>query len=438
MKHFLILLFFTISLFAFSSGNDSFKFDFGNGRTARGFVKVDEQTVYNNSTGYGFDFVKPPKSYVFGNNALKGDASASNTGFYFSVDLPEGDYRVKVLVGNGERDAVTTVRAESRRLFFEHVKTKKGEFKELIFTTNVRYVDIDKSEKVKIKEREVNKSNWNKKLTIEFNDEYPSVCAVEIERIDNAVTVFLCGNSTVVDQDNEPWCGWGQMIPRFFTEKVSFANYAESGESASSFIGAKRLKKIESKIKAGDYLFIEFGHNDQKQKGEGVGPWGNYTENLKTFIKVARDNNAIPVLVTPMHRRNFDKDGKIVNTLLEYPDAVRKLAADENVALIDLNAMSKILYEAWGVEDSKKAFVHYPANTFKNQPMPLQDNTHFNSYGGYELAKCVVEGIRKNVKGLSKYLRKDYKQFNPSTPDKFEDFYMPLSPFVEIEKPDGN
>ncbi|MDP4277004.1 MAG: rhamnogalacturonan acetylesterase, partial [Bacteroidota bacterium] len=143
-------------------------------------------------------------------------------------------------------------------------------------------------------------------------------------------------------------------------------------------------------------------------------------------------------LVTSMHRRSFAPDGTIINTLLEYPDAVRKLAADEHVALIDLNAMSKILYETWGPDESVKAFVHYPANTFPNQPKALEDNTHFNSYGGYELAKCVVEGIRKAIPELFKYIRPDYTGFDPAKPDSPASFSIPSSPFVEIEKPDGN
>ena len=475
MRHFITLLFLISSLLAFSNSQTKWKFDFGpgserelqretdretkknqrdaipqkrdgiplgdtfrSGKTKKGYIKIDSESVYSEKTGFGFDIVKSPEPVKFGNDALKGDACISDKGFYFSVDLPEGDYLVKVLLGNGESPSLTTIRGESRRLFFEKVETKKGEFREVSFTTNVRYVEIDKNENVRIKPREKNKNNWDKKLTIEFNDAASSVCALEIEKVDNAVTVFLCGNSTVVDQDNEPWCGWGQMIPRFFNEKVSFANYAESGEAANSFISAGRLKKIETKIKKGDYLFVEFGHNDQKQKDEGKGPWTSYTNDLKKYIELARSKEAIPVLVTSMHRRSFDENGKIVNTLLEYPDAVRKLAKDENVAIIDLNAMSKILYEAWGVEESKKAFVHYPANTFPNQPQSLQDNTHFNSYGGYELAKCIVEGVKKVLPKLSLYIRQDYKPFDPSMPDPVSLFSMPSSPFIEIEKPDGN
>src|SRR4029077_9945430 len=98
----------------------------------------------------------------------------------------------------------------------------------------------------------------------------------------------------------------------------------------------------------------------------------------------------IPVLVTSMQRRSFDSSGHIINTLSDYPEAMRQTAQEENVALVDLNAMSKVLYEAWGPAQSVRAFVHYPANSFPNQPEELKDNTHFNPYGAYELAECIV------------------------------------------------
>jgi lysophospholipase L1-like esterase len=437
MKHKLLIsccLFWAMQLAA----QTSFKFDFGSGAVQKGYLKVDDKTLYSKGLGYGFDFVAAPKAVKFGKDPLKGDACVSDHGFYFSVDVPEGNYRVKLLLGNGENPSLTTVRGESRRLFIEKVATQKGEFKEVVFTTNVRYVEIDSTEKVRIKEREKSKANWDHKLTIEFNDAAPSVCAMEVERVEDAVTVFLCGNSTVVDQDNEPWCGWGQMLPRFLDDKACVANYAESGEAANTFVSAGRLKKIMTKIKPGDYVFVEFGHNDQKQKGPNDGPWLSYTTNMRRYVTETRAHGGIPVFVTSMNRRNFDADGKVVNTLGEYPDAVRKLASDEKVALIDLNAMSKILYEAWGPEESVKAFVHYPANTYPNQPKALADNTHFNSYGGYELAKCILEGIKKALPELAAHIRPDFKGFDPAHPDPVAAFSMPMSPFVEVEKPDGN
>ena len=159
------------------------------------------------------------------------------------------------------------MRAESRRLFLENISTRKGEFLTYRFTVNKRNTIISDGEKVQIKEREKNKLNWDDKLTFEFNGDAPCLASLKIEPVNDVVTVFLAGNSTVVDQDNEPWASWGQMIPRFFDEHVCFANYAESGERADTFIKAGRLKKALTQMKEGDYMFIEFGHNDQKLKG---------------------------------------------------------------------------------------------------------------------------------------------------------------------------
>lgn len=191
-------------------------------------------------------------------------------------------------------------------------------------------------------------------------------------------------------------------------------------------------------MKAGDYLFIEFGHNDMKQKGPGIGPFTSYKKNLKLYISEVKKKGGIPVLVTSMHRRSFDTNGKIINTLLEYPEAVRQTAKEENVAVIDLNAMSKVLYEAWGPTESVKAFVHYPANTFPGQTTKLEDNTHFNPYGAYELASCIVKSIIDQNLPLAKLLRTDIPAFDPSKPMAVDKFYWPLSSFVTGTKPDGN
>jgi lysophospholipase L1-like esterase len=191
-------------------------------------------------------------------------------------------------------------------------------------------------------------------------------------------------------------------------------------------------------MKPGDYLFIEFGHNDQKQKGAADGPFTSYKTELKYFISETRKKGGIPVLVTSMNRRSFDAGGHIMNTLLEYPEAVRQTAKEENVALIDLNAMSKVMYEAWGPQESIKAFVHYPANTFPNQPTKLEDNTHFNTFGAYEIARCIVQGIRDNKIPIVKYLKKNIAAFNPAKPDQAANWYWPQSILLAAEKPDGN
>jgi lysophospholipase L1-like esterase len=190
--------------------------------------------------------------------------------------------------------------------------------------------------------------------------------------------------------------------------------------------------------KPGDYLFIEFAHNDQKLGGNHLDPFTTYKQTLKEWITEARKRKTIPVLITSMHRRNFDSTGHINNTLLEYPEAVRQTGKEENVVVIDLNAMSKTLYEAWGVEKSIKAFVHFPANTFPGQEKKLEDNTHFSPYGAYELANCIVSSIRKQNIPLSKFIRKDVRRYDPAKPLAVEKFYWPQSSFVSSVKPDGN
>ncbi len=362
----------------------------------------------------------------------------ANNGFVSFDSVPDGNYRVHVRVGSDKAAGLTVIRGESRRLFYDGIKTAKGEFKDVYFNINKRDTIIGEGKIVRIKSRERNKLNWDNKLTFEFNGDSPQVDFIEIEPAKDVITVFLCANSTVVDQDYEPWIGWGQMLPRFFNDKVCVANYAESGETATGFISRGRLAKLLTQAKAGDYIFVEFGHNDQKERGEGIGAYLNFTDRLKEFIDKAREIGAHPVFITPTQRRSFDEEGKIKETHGDYPDAMRKLAAEENVPLIDLHNYTRTLYETLGVDKSIKIFVHFPANTFPNQKKALADNTHFRPYGGYQIVQCVVYGMKEINLPLAQYLRDDVPDYNPAQPDKYEDFKWYPTPFSEIEKPDGN
>jgi lysophospholipase L1-like esterase len=373
------------------------------------------------------------------NYKIENPLSQANKGYITIKDVPDGNYRVRVKVGSATQAGHTVIRGESRRLFFDPIETRKGKFQEVYFTINKRNTQINDTLFVKIKEREKNKLNWDNNLTFEFNGKNPQVAEIEVTAIkDKVTTLFLCGNSTVVDQDNEPWCSWGQLIPRFFNENICIANYAESGESGNTFIAARRFQKILTQIKPGDYVFIEFGHNDQKQTGEGKGPYLHFYNSLLEMVTKTREKGGNPVLITPVLRRKFDELGKIVNTHGEYPAAVRTLAKKENVPLIDLTAKTSILYEAMGEENSKKAFVHYPANTFPGQTQALEDNTHFNPYGALQIAKCVIEGMKTLNLSIIKDLRKDVVSYDPAKPDNFDKFVWFPSSFIEVEKPDGN
>ncbi len=407
----------------------SYRFSFGP-QNIPGYIKVDPSLKYTSEKGYGFDFGSRPTSLDRGRqvNVTSGFCT-SDKPFFFSARLPEGNYNVKLIVGDQKQEANATIRAESRRLIFEKIKTAPGEFQTLTATINIRVPQIaGTNDSVRRKPREMNKLDWDDKLTIEFNGIRPCICAIEITKTVNAVTVFLAGNSTVVDQDDEPWASWGQMIPRFFNSGLVFSNQAESGLSLSSFLSSNRLMKVLNMMKPGDYLFIEFGHNDQKEKGPDDGAYKSYSDRMRLFVNEFRKKGGIPVIVSPANRRSFDENSIITNSLGDYPKAAEHVARELDVPFIDLNGMTKVLYESMGVEKSKNAFVIYPANTFTGQPTALNDNTHFNSYGAYQLAKCIIEGIKKNVPDLAKYLIKGLPDFDPSKPDPFEKFSLPLSP----------
>ena len=404
------------------------KFDFGPGAIAPGYQRVMPQNIYSRESGFGFE----PGAQITcidrgGKDSLRSDFCTSEKPFYFSVAVPEGNYNVTVTFGDAAAESVTTVKAELRRLMIERVETKPGKFETRTFTVNVRTPRITGGGEVKLKDREKTSEiwAWDEKLTLEFNNARPAVCAIEITRADEVPTIYLLGDSTVCDQPREPYNSWGQMLTRFFKPGIAIANHAESGESLRSSLGARRLDKVLSTIKPGDYLFIQYGHNDEKEKGEGVGAFTTYKADLKKFVAGARQRGGVPVLITPVQRRTFDKDGRITNSHGDYPEAVRQVAREESVPLIDLNAMSTPLYEAWGVEPSKLAFAQ-------------NDNTHHNNYGSYELAKCIVEGIKTNKLGIVKFLMNDVPRFNPSRPDPFDSFRVPASPLVADVKPLGS
>ena len=408
------------------------------GRT-KDAVKVEAKDVYSDDKGYGYDF---QDIVAEARTMQNGTYKLSDGIFYFSVKVPDGNYKVTVTVGSKKHAANTTVRAESRRLFVQNAHTKKGEFKDYSFVVNKRNTVIlladGKTDRVRIKAREQKKLNWDDKLTIEVNGDAPAVSAIKIEPAGHVPTLWLCGNSTVVDQDFEPWASWGQMITRWFTDKVAVANYAESGETATSFIGAGRLKKIVSLMKKGDYIFMEFGHNDQKEKRPGSGAFYNYAYALKQFVDEARAKGATPVFVTPTQRRAFDANGKIMETHANYPEAMRWVAKDLGVQVIELHDMTRTFYETLGVEGSTHALVHYPAHTYPGQQKAFEDNTHFNPYGAFEISKMVVEGMKSLQLPVNEWLRPDYVPFDAAQPDDWREFHWNDGPFIDIVKPDGN
>jgi lysophospholipase L1-like esterase len=392
------------------------------------FVCGNAGAARYSATAAGLDLVAPPAK-----QAKAG--CASDAPFFVSFPATDGNYRVTIELG-GDAAAKTTVWAESRRLMVEQRATKPGEYVQESFVVNVRTPTIGSmGESVHLKPREVGALDWDEKLTLEFNGDYPSVRKITVEPVTDVATVYLAGDSTVVDQDKEPWAAWGQMLPRFFGPKIAISNHAESGETIKSFETERRWAKMFSTIKAGDYLMMQFAHNDQKPGAGYVPAETMYREMVEGYIAKARAIGAHPILVTSMNRRTFDEAGKIRDTLAPYPQVLRAIAKEQGLPLIDLNAMSKTMWETMGPEGTLKAFVHYPANTFPGQAAELKDDTHFNSYGAYELARCVVESLREQKIPLAEELRPGIAAFDPAHPDAV--FELPLSPMVDTATPYG-
>ena len=387
------------------------------------FDMTKQQPVYSDSQGYGYDVLPAP------------DKKKPAEPFYFSVKVPDGNYLVKVVLG-GKKNSNTTVRAEGRRLMMDNITTKRAkDTKEVSFTVNKRTPLIDEKNRVKIKDREKAYFTWDDKLTLEFNGDMPAVKHIHIEKAD-VPTIYLCGNSTVVDQNYEPWASWGQMITRWFGPEVAISNHAESGLTARTFIASNRLDKILTTLKKGDYVFVEFGHNDEKEKKPGDGAWYHYQYQLKIFVDQVRKKGADIVCCTPTQRRAFNDDKKtLMNTHGDFPAAMKMVAEKENVPLIDLNSLTKTFFETLGYEDSKRALVHYPKEMYGRE---LADNTHFNPYGAYEVAKCVVMGMKQLNLPVVQYLRADWQDFNPAQPDDWKTFKWAPSRISENVKPDGN
>ena len=385
------------------------------GTPKTGEVALTASSIYAAGTP-GFDLETAPR--------VAANACSSDKPFFFSVTEPEGSYRVAVVLGGGQ-ESTTTVWAEARRLMIEKNPVHANGSVTRTFDTNLRVPEIgDSGHTVRLKPREIGSLDWDRKLTLEFNGDHPSFRSITIEPIDEP-TIYLAGDSTVVDQGVEPWTAWGQMLPRFFRPGIVIANHAESGETIRSFVTEQRFAKIMSLIQPGDYLFMQFAHNDQKPHAVSI---EDYKKLLNEYVEMTRSKGATPVLVTSMHRRTFDREGKITNSLVGYPDAMREVAAAQHVALIDLNAMSKTLFEAMGPEGSIKAFMHYPANAFPNQTEAISDDTHFNEYGAYELARCVVHGVRVSGLPIADLLDKSVPDFNPEQPDPESAFQLPATP----------
>jgi lysophospholipase L1-like esterase len=224
------------------------------------------------------------------------------------------------------------------------------------------------------------------------------------------VTIFIAGDSTAANkaENKRPETGWGEHLQKHFDEKkVRVDNHAANGRSTKTFISEGRWQALVDKVREGDYVLIQFGHNDQsKEKGERYTPPDDFRANLARFVAEVRAKRATPVLLTPVMRRRFNKEGVFYDVHGEYPDLTRRVAAEHKVALVDMHRMSEKVLVKYGPEESRKLFLQLKAGENPNYPNGVEDNTHFSPLGADIMAALAVDGFREQKLGLTKYLKK--------------------------------
>ncbi len=221
------------------------------------------------------------------------------------------------------------------------------------------------------------------------------------------IKIFLAGDSTmsIKLEKNFPETGWGMPFIHFWNENLTVVNKAKNGRSTKTFLSEGLWKQIMDEATAGDYVFIQFGHNDEvKSKINSYTTPEEFTSNLKKYIGDAREKKMIPVLMTPVARRKFDATGKIEQTHQEYSALVRKVAEEEKLLFIDLDAESMQLYQQFGVEQSKLLFCQLKPGEHPNYPDGKEDNTHFNELGARLIAQLVLKEIRTTIPDLLSYI----------------------------------
>ncbi|HEX8212263.1 MAG TPA: rhamnogalacturonan acetylesterase [Longimicrobium sp.] len=223
------------------------------------------------------------------------------------------------------------------------------------------------------------------------------------------VTVYLAGDSTMAQKlvTRRPETGWGEAFQQYFdVDQVRIENHARNGRSTRTFIEEGRWQAVVDRLRPGDYVFIQFGHNDASvEKVDRYTPPADYRRNLARFVAETRAKGANPVLLTPVRRRKFDSAGTLVDTHGEYPDLVRAVAAEQRVPLLDMHRLSAGALTRHGAEGSRRLFLQLRAGENANYPQGLEDNTHFSPQGAEVMAALAAEGLRELGIGLSGFVR---------------------------------
>ena len=360
------------------------------------------------------------------NNGFTAYPSAAGRGnlTYFRTDVPNaGNYTVKISLSCPDPQADVIVFSERRRCVLCHAHPGPDGRIHLAFTANVCPIIPRGKETVY--------SDGAADVTIAG----AALKELSIREAPEIPTVFILGDSTVTDQPADLpydpascYCGWGQMLPAFFQEGAAVSNHAHSGLTTASFRNEGHWDIVSGSLRPGDYVMMQFGHNDQKRKD--LAAYGGYAKNLTRYIEEIRAKGAVPILITPVSRSLWNAPGGQFNDLLkDWADACRTVAEKTETPLIDLHEQSMRFILEHGQEGSKPFF--HP-----------DDYTHFNDFGGYLMADFVVQGLRKTgLQDLRACLRSADVMPAPSVPQgqaeapKGRNFFS--GPKVPAQKPAG-
>jgi lysophospholipase L1-like esterase len=243
------------------------------------------------------------------------------------------------------------------------------------------------------------------------------IAVLQIVADAQTITVYLAGDSTMAEKTAEkrPETGWGEYLQIYFDEKrVKIDNRARNGRSTKSFIDEGHWQKIVDDLKPGDYVLIQFGHNDSKKEDPKryAEAKTDYITNLKRFASEVRKKSANPVILSPVVRRRFNEKLEFYDTHGEYPSAARQAATEAKVPFIDMHGKSEALLRSFGAERSKKLFLILAEGEHPNYPKGSDDNTHFSAYGAEQIARLAVEGFKETMIGLAKLLIRKLKVKN--------------------------
>lgn len=222
------------------------------------------------------------------------------------------------------------------------------------------------------------------------------------------VRIFTIGDSTMADKPlmDNPERGWGQMLPLYVERNVEIHNHAANGRSTKTFIEEGRWQKVLDELRPGDFVIIQFGHNDAKVNSERyTDPFTTYKGNLAKYVTESRAKGATPILATPIDRRRFDDEGHFRDSHGDYPPACRQAAQENDVPLLEMQKLSEDLIVRHGVEGSKRLFLHVEPGIYDKFPKGKEDNTHFGAYGASRFAELAVQEMRRLDLPFAKYLK---------------------------------